>query len=449
MNKTPLKAICDPNVESLMHQHKSKLIEWVNGLGSPLHILFPDIFQRNIDRFKQILNQHNIDYQLLFAKKANKAQCFSQVCARQNIGIDVASITEFELALSAGINGENIGVSGPHKCNRLLSLCIMHGALIAIDSLNELSELHTLAVHIKPSKIPRILLRFRPKSQSKSRFGLTYCEIEQALTFCVKRKSTIYLQGFSCHLSGYCTHQRGQVGHQLIDYILDARALGLHCQNINIGGGFSVSYLASNDWKNALDGQKFHASKEFSGFYPYHNNCCGADALNDVLIQQNQHQQTLTQRLRDLSLCLMIEPGRALLDQAGISLFSVQGCKPVTGSAECHIATVQGMSYSLSEQWFSSEFLPSPQLISEDFAINNKAIYKIAVAGNSCLEDDMLTWRFVSFPQYPKKQDIIAYVNTAGYQMDSNESEFHSTKLPRKIAVTLTEDGIKWQLDNQ
>jgi len=108
MKKISLEAICDPRIETLMHKHKDKLQEWVNGLGSPLHLLFPDIFQQNIEKFKQVLNEHKINHQLLFAKKANKAQCFAQICAQQNIGIDVASISEFELALSAGIKGHDI-----------------------------------------------------------------------------------------------------------------------------------------------------------------------------------------------------------------------------------------------------------------------------------------------------------------------------------------------------
>jgi hypothetical protein len=47
MKKISLEAICDPRIEILMHEHKGKLQEWVNGLGSPLHLLFPDIFQSN------------------------------------------------------------------------------------------------------------------------------------------------------------------------------------------------------------------------------------------------------------------------------------------------------------------------------------------------------------------------------------------------------------------
>ncbi len=94
MNTISLDALCDPRIETLMHQQKSKLQEWVNGLGSPLHLLFPDIFQQSIEKFKQVLNKHKINYQLLFAKKANKTHCFAQVYAEQEVGIDVASISE-------------------------------------------------------------------------------------------------------------------------------------------------------------------------------------------------------------------------------------------------------------------------------------------------------------------------------------------------------------------
>lgn len=81
MKKTSLEAICGPCIENLMHEHMDKLQEWVNGLGSPLHLLFPDIFQKNIESFKKVLNKSKVNYQLLFAKKANKAQCLAQICA--------------------------------------------------------------------------------------------------------------------------------------------------------------------------------------------------------------------------------------------------------------------------------------------------------------------------------------------------------------------------------
>ena len=46
------------------------------------------------------------------------------------------------------------------------------------------------------------------------------------------------------------------------------------------------------------------------------------------------------------------------------------------------------------------------------------------MAGNLCLEQDMITWRKLKFEKIPKNGDYLIYFNTAGYQMDSNESKF-------------------------
>ncbi len=55
-----------------------------------------------------------------------------------------------------------------------------------------------------------------------------------------------------------------------------------------------------------------------------------------------------------------------------------------------------------------------------------KSPYTASVAGNTCLEMDMLSWRKITFQQKPKTGDLLIYINTTGYQMDTNESEFYA-----------------------
>ena len=43
-----------------------------------------------------------------------------------------------------------------------------------------------------------------------------------------------------------------------------------------------------------------------------------------------------------------------------------------------------------------------------------------SIAGNLCLEQDMITWRKIKFNYLPEHGDYLIYYNTAGYQMDSN-----------------------------
>lgn len=60
----------------------------------------------------------------------------------------------------------------------------------------------------------------------------------------------------------------------------------------------------------------------------------------------------------------------------------------------------------------------------------------------------MLTWRKVVLPREPRHGDLLIYPNTAGYQMDKNESEFHGLRVQPKIVVTHDNRGnFRWQLD--
>lgn len=131
-----------------------------------------------------------------------------------------------------------------------------------------------------------------------------------------------------------------------------------------------------------------------------------------------------------------------MLDQAGITLFDVVGIKNREGYA---IVTVQGSSLSLSEQWFNSEYLPDPVLLDH----REGTVFTACVGGSTCLESDMITWRKVAFPRAIEPGDRLVYLNTAGYQMDSNESPFHEAALPNKVVVELDGDGaaLRWRLD--
>jgi diaminopimelate decarboxylase len=60
------------------------------------------------------------------------------------------------------------------------------------------------------------------------------------------------------------------------------------------------------------------------------------------------------------------------------------------------------------------------------------------------MEDDYLARRFIPFRSRPRAGDLLVYVNTAGYQMDSMESEFHRLPLPRKVAAISS--GGTWRL---
>ena len=77
------------------------------------------------------------------------------------------------------------------------------------------------------------------------------------------------------------------------------------------------------------------------------------------------------------------------------------------------------------------------------------AAYAACIGGASCLDSDMVTWRKIVFPQRPAAGDLLVYLNTAGYQMDSNESPFHDLPLPAKVVVTMDQGKPCWRLDQR
>lgn len=419
--------------------------------GGPFHFLLPHRFDTNFTAFRTALADAGVEGRVYYAKKANKAAVWMERCAAHQAGVDVASVGELREALGHGVRGENIVVTGPAKSDELLRLAVLQGCLIAVDALDELDLLITLALTgaVRPA---RLLLRRLPPAQPHSRFGMNDAELETALDRCVRAGDAVRMEGFSFHLSGYATQPRADLAGELVDLCLKARVLGLQADRISIGGGFAVDYSAADHWHTFLADQRpehYHARKTFGSgdFYPYHSPVAGAEALRIILDAVPEgRQETLAARLKDTGTLLIMEPGRALLAGAGSTVFCIQGVKERDGYG---IVTVDGTSLSLSEQWFNSEYLPDPQLVTPTGRATGGGTHPACVGGASCLESDMLTWRKVRFPARPRVGDLLVYPNTAGYQMDSNESPFHDLPLPPKVVMDRLGNRPRWRLDRR
>ncbi|MDX3846026.1 alanine racemase [Streptomyces europaeiscabiei] len=442
---TALASHTTPEVRSLLGD--TLLRELSHGLRGPYHVLFPERFDANAAAFREAFAEAGVDGRVYYAKKANKAAAYAERAAVAGLGVDVASQGELREALSAGVRGEDLVVTGPAKADDLLRVAVLQGALIAVDALDELDRILSLADEL--GRTARVVLRRLPPEQPGSRFGLGEDEWESALRRCVA--GPVDMEGFSFHLSGYDIRQRADLAAELIGLCTRARALGLRADRISIGGGFAVDYVGADDWRRFEESRRpehFHARKSFGGFYPYHSPVAGADALRTILAATptgSGEGTSLAGLLRAAGVTLLVEPGRALLDQAGFTVFRIQGVKERDGYA---LLTVDGSSLSLSEQWFDSEFLPDPVLVPTGTGqVADAGPYPACVGAATCLESDMLTWRKIPFPVRPAVGDLLVYLNTAGYQMDSNESPFHDLPLPPKVVVEPSGSRFRWRLD--
>ncbi len=441
----PLPATLRDPARGLLADERELLFELADGVGGPYHLVFPECFDAAAGAFAGVLRRAGVGGRVVYAKKANKASCWVRRCAELGIGVDVASPGELTGALAGGVRGEALVVTGPAKSAELTRLAILHGSLLTVDALDELEAVAALAARLGPA---RILLRCLAPATA-SRFGLGDEELGAALRRCAERTASIRLEGFSFHLTGYEATPRADLAARLLDWCERARSLGMGANVIDIGGGFAVDYVDGEDWSSFADrlaDEQFHGGRGFARYYPYHSPLAGAEMLRAVLeAVPSGAAQPLQALLRAAGVQLLCEPGRALLDQGGCTVVGVRGVK----AREYGIVAVDATSLSLSEQWFASEFLPDPVLLTRRPRAPGAAAgpFAACVGGASCLESDMLSWRKVRLPARPRAGDLLVYVNTAGYQMDSNESSFHDLALPPKIVVERGPGAARWRFD--
>ncbi|MFB9517088.1 alanine racemase [Streptomyces purpureus] len=443
-----LTALRHPIVSALLADHRALLGDLLDGLGSPLHVALPEVFEENVFRLRRAFAETGTDAEILFAKKANKADCYVSSAAALGVGVDVASTPELVKALAGGVPGHRIGVSGPEKDDTLHALAVQHGCLVAVDSISELRRLAATARLAR--RQATVLLRSRTAGQPRSRFGMSAAERGTAVGLCAELADHIRLRGFSFHLNGYSGAERATAASEMIEHCLDARRRGsATAELVDIGGGLPVRYVEPRLWNEFLaqnEPAHYHAAKDFEDFYPYGGQSAD-QAIRAIMAHPVDGGGSLAAKAERHGIRFVVEPGRALLDQAGFTLFRVQQVDDRRESDGYAIVTVAGSSFSLSEQWFNSDYLPDPLLMSAQPAADE--LFPACVAGSTCLESDLVTWRKIGFPRPVRRGDHLVYLNTAGYQMDSNESPFHDAPLPSKVVLRLGDDGAspRWRLD--
>lgn len=342
-------------------------------------------------------------------------------------------------ALAACIPGPTVALTGPQKPDRELRLAITHGVCVHLDSQSELDRYRQLALHSDTRK--NFAFRYRPTSERKSRFGMTGVEILD----CADRAVSWGLNefGLAFHLNNYDISSRRNAVAECIDLVRHIIDRGGVVSFIDVGGGYPLSYMSEFDPAEYRGAE--HWLQQKGTLYPYAASPSAVAHASEVLRGEADSGQI--DFLRRHNIRMVFQPGRALIDQCGISLFRVIGTKP--HNTDARIATLDGMSFSLSEMWFGSDFAPDPVILKGDrsFRTDNGS-NRYFLMGRSCLEADVIRSRSILSPVELEAGDVLCFLNTAGYQMDSNESPFHRIPLPRKVAAYQRGDVWRVCLDD-
>ncbi|WP_420707569.1 Y4yA family PLP-dependent enzyme [Streptomyces sp. NRRL S-1022] len=460
----------------------------VDALGSPLNVLLPERIVENADRFRAVYRDHHLTGRVYYAHKANRSSALVRRLAAADpagTGVDVASLGELRHALGCGFTPDRIMATGP-KDPEFLWLAARVGGTVNIDSCGELEQ---LADMVTKYDLPRVdvLLRLsafespddstgvgvRVLSRS-SRFGSPVGEVGELLSAVERRRDAVELTGVAYHLDTTALAEKVRALERCVMVMDECRARGLAPRVIDIGGGFGVGYVDdAGQWERyttalteAVLGARPPLTWRGHGYglrnesgtvrgaaalYPAYRPTAGPGYLAELLSMPTPSlgrppATLLLEHLYDLH----VEPGRALVDQCGLSLARVLDVRR-TGQGAGEFLVRLGMNagdVSLEEHGVLVDPILLPRTggggeSEEDGPVG------VHLVGNLCLEADLITRRMVFLPRLPRAGDLLAFANTAGYAMDFHAHHAQRQPVARTVAVVREGDSWRWCLDEE
>lgn len=428
--------------------------------GSPLNVINTEPFERNVTALYEVAHSQGLDFDVYFARKANKCLAFVEAAHDLGCGIDTASIQELQQVLDHQVPEEKIICTAAVKSEALLRLCIEAGVTIAVDHLDELMQTVILAEQMnRRADIAVRLSGFRHQgTKLPSRFGFDIDELlpllqdlQDASPHCLQYLNLI---GIHFHLDGYCQAQRVSAIQQLLPLIDELRSRDFPVRFLDIGGGFPMSYLESEtEWdhfwqahRRALLGKHRSLTYRNHGLgltpvdgtligkphcYPYYQSLVQANWFEGILTSESE-AGTIADSLRKRQIQLRCEPGRSVLDGCGFTAARVEFRKQQpTGD------WLIGLSMNRTQcRTSSDDFLVDPLLIpatEEPPLPRTPTGISGYLVGAYCTESELLSLRKLQFPQGVGIGDLIVFPNTAGYFMHFLESRSHQFPLARNV----------------
>ncbi|MBF6255895.1 Y4yA family PLP-dependent enzyme [Nocardia farcinica] len=434
--------------------------------GTPAHVVFPQVLAENVGALAAVLDRSPMRSRMCYAHKVNRSPALARAAERCGIGIDVASPGELANARAAGFAPARIEVTGP-KGARFLATAVASGATINVDNLWELAALDDLARGTDP--IPTLLRVGDLPGTPRSRFGVPLPRVDDALRLLAASASRIRFLGFAFHLDSGAVTDRVRAVQTCLALIERAHAHGLAPHVLDIGGGLRQVFTADADrfdgYVRALraglagrgpamswPGQTFGyhvaggAAHGTPVFHKYGNTVGASDMLAELLAAPlAEHEgRPLGTVLADNLLELWLEPGKALVDHAGLTLASVEFVKELGDGTMLVTLDLSRDTVTPADQ----EVMVDPLVLPGARRDDGPAV-GVYFAGRLCLERDLITTRQVFLPGLPAPGDVVVFPNTAAYHMDLSASTAARWAPPRRWVVESTEAGFAARPDTE
>jgi len=295
--------------------------------GTPAYVYAEDDIRERARAYLDAFRARCDDFEILYASKAAPIKAIYRLCAELGLSVDVASGGELHTALRAGFSPERIYMHGNNKTEAELRYVAEAGVgHLILDSFDEIERAERLFDRPQDVLI-RVTPGIRPSTHdyvstggldSKFGFGLEDGLARRALE-AVRATANLRLVGLHAHI--------GSQIFELEPYVKAIEALaGLwdsEMRILNVGGGLGIAYTADDSPPSIDD----YVDVKVRG-------------VNSVF---------------DPAPRILIEPGRSLVGNAGITVYSVGTVKEIPG-VRTYIAVDGGMSDNLRPMLYGSRY---------------------------------------------------------------------------------------------
>ena len=268
--------------------------------GTPCYVYSKAAIENNWRTFNDAFN--SIPHHICYAVKANSNIAILRLLAKLNSGFDVVSLGEIERVIKAGGDPKKIVFSGVGKRHIEIEQAIERKIYcFNVESEPEIFRINEIATK-KKTKVDialRINPNINPKTHanittglSESKFGI---DIDNIIPLAKKitELPSLNLVGIASHIGSQIVQLAPflEVVDRLLTSYEKLRQIGINIQHINIGGGLGITYHDEHP----------------PGIREYAN--------------------ALKERLSDHPVELIIEPGRAIVGNAGVLLTRIEYLK--------------------------------------------------------------------------------------------------------------------------
>ncbi|GAA2899435.1 diaminopimelate decarboxylase [Enterococcus pseudoavium] len=383
--------------------------------GTPLYVFSKTMIEDKCQELQRDFVEKYQNVRVAFASKAFSTLAMLKIIEKQGFSLDVVSDGELYTAIKADFPAAHIEMNGNNKSIEELTMAIDYGVgRIIVDSLQEVDLIAAIAK--EKGKVVDILFRITPEvnvqthsfistGQKDSKFGIP---IDETILFPQIKNAIdtaeVNFLGFHFHVGSQLFDNHAHLA--AVEIALDLvkmvkERFDYLIKELNFGGGFGVRYTEQDQ------------PQPFSYF---------TDPMMEKVLafcQEENYPQP----------AIVIEPGRSIVAEAGISLHQIGAIKELPGLRK-YVSIDGGMTDNIRPGLYAAEYTG---------ILANKAdealVEKVTVSGKACESTDILV-KDIELPQV-ESGDLFATFSTGayGYSMASN---YNKLAIP---AVVLTNQG--------